>query len=159
MFKNQYKPGRTDFQRVASLKSLVTDKFLDWLIRQRYSRITFSVYSRVVKQFCQIWGRKKLSSVTHHDVRAFLIDLSKRDLPADIIHRYIWALRCFFDSLCMGGLVDESAPGLIRPRPAQRALPRMLSEQNVRKLISAAGSARNRAMFKLFYATGCCVSW
>lgn len=162
MFKNQYKPARTDFLGVASLRGLTTEelvrRFSEWLVCQRYSRTTFSVYNRVVRQFCQFWGRRKLSSVTHHDVRAFLIDISKRDLSSDIVHRYVWALRCFFDFLCMGGVVDESAPRLIQPRPVLRPLPRVLSEQNVRKLIRAAGSARNKAIFELFYATGCRVS-
>lgn len=162
MFKNQFKPARTGFHRVASLKNLTTEelvsRFSDWLVCQRYSRVTFGVYNRVVKQFFQFWGGRKLSSVTHHDIRAFLIELSTRDLSADILHRYIWALRCFFDFLCMGGLVDESAPRLIRPRPVLHPLPRVLSAQNVRKLIRAASSTRNRAIFELFYATGCRVS-
>jgi site-specific recombinase XerD len=104
------------------------------------------------------WGTRKLSSVTHLDVRAFLIDVSKRDLSADIMHRYIWALRCFFDFLCLGGVVDDVAPRLVRPRPVRRPLPRTLSEANVRKLIKAASNPRDRAIFELFYATGCRVS-
>jgi site-specific recombinase XerD len=36
----------------------------------------------------------------------FLIEMSRRDLSADVEHRYLWALRCFFDFLCLDGLVD-----------------------------------------------------
>jgi site-specific recombinase XerD len=159
MFRNQYRPAQTARLKDESLRNLTTEevigKFSDWLVCQRYSRTTYNVYNRVVRRFCQFWGRRRLSSVTHLDIRAFLIDTSRRDLSADILHRYLWALRCFFDFLCMGGVVDDSAPRLIRPRPALRPLPRTLSEQNVRKLIRAAGTARNRAIFELFYATGC----
>jgi hypothetical protein len=35
------------------------------------------------------WGGRKLSSVTHLDIRAFLIDVSTRDLSADVLHRYL----------------------------------------------------------------------
>jgi len=101
------------------------------------------------------WGARKLSYVAHLDIRAFLIDVSKRDLSADIMHRYIWALRCFFDFLCRGGVVDDVAPRLVRPRPVRRPLPKTLSEANVRRLIKGAGNPRDRAIFEVFYATGC----
>jgi site-specific recombinase XerD len=156
MFKNQYRAARTSY-RDASLRKLTTSelalRFSDWLICQRYSRTTLNTYNRVITKFCLFWGTKKLSSVTHLDVRAFLIDVSKRELSADVMHRYIWALRCFFDFLCRGGVVDDVAPRLVRPRPVHRPLPRTLSEANVRRLIRAAGNARDRAIFELFYAT------
>jgi site-specific recombinase XerD len=140
MFKNQYRPIRTGFYRDSSVENLKTEelvrRFSDWLICQRYSRTTLSTYNRVVRKFCMFWGRRKLSSVTHLDIRAFLIDASTRDLSADIMHRHIWALRCFFDFLCRGGVVDDVAPRLIRPRPVQRPLPKTLSEQNVKRLLS-----------------------
>jgi len=162
MYKNRYRARHGSPPRDRSLRNLTTrelmDQFSDWLICQRYSRTTYAVYNRVVGKFCQFWGRRPLSAVTHLDVRAFLIESSRRDLSADILHRHLWALRCFFDFLCMGGVVDENAPRLIRPRPVVRPLPRTLSEQNVKKLIRAAGSVRNRAIFELFYATGCRVS-
>jgi integrase/recombinase XerD len=162
MFKNQYRPIRTGFYRDSSVENLKTEelvrRFSDWLICQRYSRTTLSTYNRVVRKFCMFWGRRKLSSVTHLDIRAFLIDASTRDLSADIMHRHIWALRCFFDFLCRGGVVDDVAPRLIRPRPVQRPLPKTLSEQNVKRLLRAASNTRDRAIFELFYATGCRVS-
>lgn len=104
------------------------------------------------------WGSRMLSRVTHFDIRAFLVDVSKRDLSADIMHRYIWALRCFFDFLCRGGVVDDVAPRFVRPRPVRRRLPKTLSEVNVRRLIQAADNSRDRAIFEVFYATGCRVS-
>jgi site-specific recombinase XerD len=162
MFKNQYRPSRTGFHRNNSLEDLTTKelilRFSDWLICQRYSRTTLNTYNRVISKFCVFWGGRKLSRVTHLDIRAFLIDVSKRDLSADIMHRYIWALRCFFDFLCLGGVVDDIAPRLVRPRPVHRPLPKTLSEANVKRLIKAAGNARDRAIFELFYATGCRVS-
>jgi site-specific recombinase XerD len=161
MFKNQYRPARTSY-RDPSLSKLTTSelivRFSDWLICQRYSRTTLNTYNRVIKKFCMFWGSRKLSAVTHLDVRAFLIDVSKRDLSADVMHRYIWALRCFFDFLCHGGVVDDVAPRLVRPRPVSRPLPKTLSEANVRRLIQAAKNARDRAIFEVFYATGCRVS-
>jgi len=54
------------------------------------------------------WGPSRLARVNHLDVRDFFIEMSR----GDIIHRYLWALRCFFDFLRLSGLVDEVAPRL-----------------------------------------------
>lgn len=162
MFKNQYRPSRAGLYRDVSLNHLTTEeigsRFSEWLICQRYSRTTLGNYNRVMRKFFGFWGRKPLSTVTHLDVRAFLIEVSKRDPSADVVHRYIWALRCFFDFLSRAGVVDDVAPRLIRPRPVHSPLPKTLSEVSVKRLIKAANSIRDRAIFELFYATGCRVS-
>ena len=88
------------------------------------------------------------------DIQEFMTESSRRDVSGDVVHRYLWALRSFFDFLCLRGVVDDVAPRLVRTRPAKRRLLRALSEANVRKLIDAATNPRGRAMLELFYATG-----
>jgi site-specific recombinase XerD len=122
-------------------------EFMEWMVCQRYSPHTMYHYKRVVEHFLFFWGDKKLSRVTHLDVRAFLIETSRRDLSADVVHRFIWPLRCFFDFLCINGVVDEVAPRLLRPRPVIRSLPTALSEQSVRRLIAAADNPRDKTLF------------
>lgn len=128
------------------------------MVCQRYAPRTMRTYRRVTEDFLNFWGWSRLSNVTHLDVREFLIEMSRRDLSADVEHRYLWALRCFFDFLCLGGLVDEVAPRLLRPRPRKRSIPRSLSERNVARLIAAARNPRDKAIIEMFYATGCRVS-
>src|SRR6266851_7491518 len=98
------------------------------MVCQPYSRGTISTYQRV-GEFLKFWGNARLFRVSHLDVREFLIEMSRRDQSADIVHRHLWALRCFFDFLYLSGLVDEVAPRLLRTRPAKRAMPRSLSEK------------------------------
>jgi site-specific recombinase XerD len=164
MFRNPERhrarlPQPNRVRAAAALDHLRNDqlasKFLGWLTCQRYAPHTIWLYRTVVEDFLAFWGRKKLSKVSHLDVREFLIEISRRDLSADTTHRYLWALRCFFDFLCLGGVVDEVAPRLLRPRPIPRSVPRSLSEKNVRRLIATAQNPRDRAIIELFYATGC----
>src|SRR5947207_5511798 len=150
-------PRRGSALRALSVlnNSQLAIQFSEWMVCQRYSPRTIETYKRVTADFLNFWGLSSLADVTHLDVREFLIEMSRRDLSADIIHRYLWALRCFFDFLCLGGLVDEVAPRLLRPRPAKRTMPRSLSEKNVRRLIAGADNPRDRAIIELLYATGC----
>jgi integrase/recombinase XerC len=133
----------------------IVSRYSEWLVCQRYSRTTREVYNRVAGKLFQFWGRRHFSEVSHLEVREFLTEMSRRDLSTEVVHRYLWALRSFFDFLCLHGVVDEVAPRLVRPRPAQRPLPRALSEKNVSRLIRAANNPRDRAILELFYATGC----
>jgi site-specific recombinase XerD len=159
MQKRRRLPVSLSRNRVSALAHLnngeLAAKFIEWLTCQRYSTSTITTYRRVIKEFISYWGDKDISRVTHLDVRQFLIEMSRRDLSADIVHRYLWGLRCFFDFLCLGGLVDEVAPRLIRPRPAKRGLARSLSEKNIRRLIAATSNKRDRTIIELLYATGC----
>ena len=136
----------------------IVNRYSEWLVCQRYARVTREVYSRVSRKFLQYWGRRHFSQVSHVDIRAFITEMSERDLSSEVVHRYLWALRSFFDFLCIRGVADEVAPRLVRPRPAQRPLPRAISKRNVIRLINAAQNPRDRAILELFYATGCRIS-
>jgi integrase/recombinase XerD len=133
-------------------------RYLAWLICDRYSRTTLEVYPRVARRFLEFWGRKPLAKVRPSDIRDFLTEVSVRDLSADIVHRYLWGLRSFFDFLCLEGVADRVAPRLIRARPVQAKLPRALSKANAIRLIGATSNTRDRALLELFYATGCRIS-
>jgi site-specific recombinase XerD len=142
----------------AEARSALVKKYLDWLICDRYSRTTLEVYPRIARRFLDFWGRRALSSVKPSDIRDFLTAMSFRDLSADVVHRYIWGLRSFFDFLCLEGIVDRVSPRQVRARPREQTLPRALSKENAVRLIEAASSVRDRALLELFYATGCRIS-
>lgn len=133
-------------------------RYCEWLVCQRYSRTTREVYNRVARKFEVFCGRRQFSHVRHLDVRAFITEMSFRDVWSEVVHRYLWALRSLFDFLCIRGVVDEVAPRLVKPRPARRPLPRALSKKNVLRLIAAARNPRDQAILELFYATGCRLS-
>jgi integrase/recombinase XerD len=133
----------------------LADRFAEWLVCLRYSRPSRENYGRVMQAFIAFCGRKRFSSVTPTDISIFLIEESRRSLAADIAHRYIFALRCFYDFLCLGGVVRQVAPRHLFVRPQKRRIPKALSEASVKRLIKSATNLRDRAMFEMFYATGC----
>lgn len=133
----------------------LASEFVQWLVCQRYSRSTRAEYIRVLRRLLEFCGGRRFDTLSHIDIRRFLNGVSFRDLSPDVVRRHIFALRCFFDFLCLNDLVSEVAPRFIRPRPRKKRVPRALSEKNVRRLIATAGSPRNRAVVELFYATGC----
>jgi integrase/recombinase XerC len=129
--------------------------FLEWLEAQRYHRTTREGYGRVAKKFCLFIGSLSVKSVTHLDVRRYLIEVMKRDLSNGGANRHLWALRRFFDFLYLGGVVDCVAPRFVRARALMQGIPRTLGEKEVRKLILAMESDRDTAIVEVLYATGC----
>lgn len=133
----------------------LAEKFGEWVIAQRFARVTQLAYKRVAFRFCHFLGRRSLGTVTHLDVRTFLIEVMKRDLSVDGYNRHLWALRRFFDFLYMGGIVDSVAPRLVIGRGWKRPVPRVLGEAEMKSLLRGASSVRDKAILELLYATGC----
>jgi site-specific recombinase XerD len=129
--------------------------FIEWLMAQRYARSTREAYGRIAFRFCRFLGPKHVKTVTHLDVRRFLIEVMKRDLSVDGCNRHLWALRRFFDFLYLGGVVDAVAPRFVKGRRGMQKIPRTLGENEIRRLINATETVRDRAIIELLYATGC----
>jgi site-specific recombinase XerD len=130
-------------------------KFSEWIVAQRYARVTQLAYKRVAFRFCHFLGRRCVIGTNHLDVRSFLVEVMKRDLSIDGYNRHLWALRRFFDFLFMGGIVDSVAPRFVVGRRHARPMPRVLGECDVDSLIRATACPRDRAILELLYSTGC----
>ncbi len=61
----------------------------------------------------------------------------------------------FYDFLRIGGLQTHAPARLIRLRPVRRQIPRILSEEEVQKLIAHSRNRRDRALIEILYSTGC----
>ncbi len=130
-------------------------RFEMWLRALHYSRSTLQAYARVVRKLRIFLGDKAISEVKHLDIRMFISREIERDISPDAANRYIWALRCFFDFLYLGGVVDAVVPRFVKPRPVRKKLPRVLSVQEIKKLSASADSLRNRVLIEMMYSTGC----
>jgi site-specific recombinase XerD len=133
-------------------------KFGAWLEAQHYSPHTRRAYATTTGYLCEFICSRSLLELTHFDLREFVTYLYKRGLSPSSLERQSHALRTFFEFLNMGGLVDSNIARLIKARKVNRKLPRVLSVEEVERLIEAAKSPRDRALIELFYSTGCRVA-
>lgn len=133
----------------------MANRFGRWLSAQRYASSTQDRYCRIAQKLCAFIGPKALSSVTPMDVGDYLTQTLPDRWADNYISDQLGALRCFFDFLYLGGVVDSVAPRFLRARARTKALPRALTEAQVRRLIRAAAHPRDRALIELLYSTGC----
>jgi integrase/recombinase XerD len=97
------------------------------------------------------FSRATPDQLTTEQVRAFLLDLTQeRKLSFSSFNQALNAARFFFLEVLRKPFVVE---GLRFQRPA-RTLPVVMSDEEVRRLLGAAVSLRDRALLETAYATG-----
>ena len=109
----------------------------------------------VAREACRYFGRKPFRSVAPLDISDFLQHVSTLRWTADRYRFYLTALRSFFEFLYLGGVIDSIPPRFVRGPLQTHRLPRVLTQNQVQKLIEAATTPRDRALVEFMYATGC----
>jgi integrase/recombinase XerC len=132
----------------------LTKRFVRWLRVQEYTAHTNRHYLASVIALCRFLNDVPATHATHLDVRDFLATVAQRRVKRATIWRAMSALRCFFDFLNMGGLISWSPPRFVRLPPLKRRVPRVLTESQMRLLLSAGGDLHERTMIEILYGTG-----
>lgn len=132
----------------------LTTRFVRWLRVQEYSAVTNRLYLASVVSLCRFLDDIPATDVTHLDIRDFLASVAQRDVKPATISRAMCALRCFFDFLNMGGLIAWSPPRFVRLPRLKRRVPRVLTENQMNLLSSAARDLHERTMIEVLYGTG-----
>jgi integrase/recombinase XerC len=129
-------------------------RFVRWLRVQEYTAHTNRHYLSSIVSLCRFLDDIPATEVTHLDIRDFLASVARRGVKRATIWRAMSALRCFFDFLNMGGLISWSPPRFVRLPRLKRRVPRVLTENQMRLLASAARNLHERTMIEVLYGTG-----
>jgi integrase/recombinase XerC len=144
----------------------LAESFLAYLRDQRnYSAATVRAYGSDLGQFLEFLGARGTSYLESPEatdplvIRAFLGSLHESRESRATTARKLAALRSFFRYLVREGKVAENPARSVRTPKQERKLPRLLSEDEVTKLLETPGTStlkgkRDRAFLELLYATG-----
>jgi site-specific recombinase XerD len=132
----------------------LTTRFVRWLRVQEYSAATNRHYLASIVSLCRFLDDIPATDVTHLDIRDFMASVAQRGIKPATISRAMSALRCFFDFLNMGGLIAWSPPRFVRLPRLKRRVPRVLTENQMNLLSSAARDLHERTMIEVLYGTG-----
>lgn len=130
--------------------------FLKKIVREMRIRFyrpkSISSYQSAIKGFLR-WYSGRLSNVNKEDVREYLDLLVIGGASASQVSVTLSAIRTAFDKFCQA----RCTVGLVTPRKPSK-LPVVLSKEEVKQLISAAVSFRDKLLISVLYATGLRVS-
>jgi integrase/recombinase XerD len=150
------------------------ESFLEMMSAERGAAAnTLDAYRRDLEDFARFLADASVAAATADDVRAYLADLNDRGFAATSQARKLSALRRFHRFLFAEGVRTDDPTGPIDSPKRRRALPKLLSEAEMRAILAAAGeeavaedasdAARRRAarlvaLVETAYATGLRVS-
>ena len=135
--------------------------FLNYLlIDKKYSNNTISSYERDLKKYLLFITDKDINNIKSDDAFNYLKTIKL--LEDRSISRNISTLRSFYKYLMIEKVVTKSPFELIELPKLGKKLPKVLSEEEVLKLLDIEVkdhySARNKAIMELLYASGMRVS-
>ena len=117
-----------------------------------YQPRTIHSYGNILSRFLRWFGNMP-HRVSIEDVRCFLEDLVDGGAKSDWVSQHLAVLRTAFDKF--NG--RQVTLGLATPRKPKR-LPSVLSEDEVKTILKAASSLRDKLLIGLMYATGMRIS-
>ena len=141
--------------------------FLAYLELERgLSRNTLEAYRSDLLQFGEFLGRRGLSlaETQHGEIAGFLSELAaggaeRPPVAAATLARKVAALRSFYRHLRREGVLEHDPTAELRGPRKTRTLPRVLSREEVARLLSEPRGAdplalRDRALLEVMYACG-----
>ena len=118
-----------------------------------YSEHTQDVYGRAVRCFLN-FSRKSVEELNEQDVRNYVLHLMGSSLSKGSINTYQAANRFFF-----GVTLNRTMNYLQMPRLKEdKALPEILSREEIARLLNYCENPKHKAMFALAYGSGLRIS-
>ena len=125
--------------------------FSDYMRAMRYSTNTISSYAECLRIFLNYHGQKHYLDIDNNDVALFNRDyILKQKLSATYQEQFINAIKLFYAKIPRKKLIIEN---LERPRK-ESPLPKVLSKEDVAKLISSTENIKHKAILSLIYSCG-----
>ena len=135
-------------------------------VERGLAKNTLESYNRDLTAFMSYLKSSKvleISAITRDDIVSFLTTLKNKGQATSSISRCLASLRSFFQFLMQEGVITDNLAQQVEPPKLQKKLPRVLSLEEVDKLLSQPPGddpigLRDKAMLELLYASGIRVS-
>ena len=141
------------------------DKFLRHLkFEKRFSENTIKSYDNDLSQFLtfseKYENNRKISSIDNKTIRAWIIELSTKNLSNKSINRKIASIKSFFRFLIKRQIIKKNPSTLVKSLKAKQTLPLFLKEKDLISLFKTINisntldEARSDLILELLYGTG-----
>ena len=136
----------------------LVEAFQRYMNARGLSKSTMVNYRFTVERFVGSLGPRSVVEARRGDVHNFLAALIGKGQGAASLNARTHALRLFYKFLMLGGLVTDSPMMHIGGRKVPKRVRRVLTIEEIEKLIAAARDPLERAVVEVLYATGMRVS-
>lgn len=131
--------------------TLLPKGYHDMLIQKRYSEQTIRTYSAYMKDFVHHFKGKVLETLTTNDINRYIISLQEEyNISASQQNQRINAVKFYYEKVLKR---DKTFYELERPRK-KNPLPKVLSKQEVKRIIDSCTNIKHKCIISLLYSTG-----
>ncbi|MBX2861386.1 MAG: tyrosine recombinase [Vampirovibrio sp.] len=140
---------------------LLLSEYLEALDSGRgYAENTLVAYQRDISEFLDYLEtyQRKVTALTRRQVNQYLAALRQQDLATTTILRKISSIRSFYTWLQEQGYIRENPLALLDLPKRKKSLPKVLTLDEVRKLLTSDMALLDKVILELLYACGLRVS-
>ncbi len=143
---------------IPKLTDATEDRQLIKLWISQKAKTTQKTYLMVVRQFLTFAG-KELREIRLEDILLWLESFQLRDRSQNTINNKLAAIKSLFSFGVKTGYLSANPASMIKvPKPKDALNERILIDEEVKRLITAASKGRDRLILKLIYVLGLRVS-
>lgn len=136
----------------------LVESFERYMISRGLSKSTIVNYRYTVERLVEHFGSMSVVQARRADIHNFLAKLIGKGQSAASLNARTHGLRLFYKFLSLVGLVANNPMMHIGQRKLPKRLYRVLSIEEIEKLVAAARDPLERVVVEVFYATGMRVS-
>ncbi len=148
------------------MKDALLNSFKNYLVEKKaVADNTLESYSRDVTRYFEYLSQEKVepSASDTKVVEGFVEELRAANKSTATITRTVASIRALYQYMIQCGMVDSNPAKNIKLEKAEKKLPEILNDKEIRLLLSMPNTeepkgARDRAMLEVLYATGIRVS-
>ncbi|MCE3229025.1 MAG: Integrase/recombinase [Bacteroidetes bacterium] len=130
---------------------LKLNEFKNWMRSRRYSESTINTYIDALRTFLRFFPNKPIYEITNDDVICFNNEYILRNkLSASFQNQVVNSIKLFFTTIEMRCIQPE----LIHRPKRDRALPNVLSKEEIKLILNAPRNIKHKAMLSLIYSCG-----
>lgn len=125
--------------------------YLEILQQKRYSQSTINTYSAYIKDFVFYFRDKTIETLSSSQINAYILELQQTyQISESQQNQRINAIKFYYEKVLKR---DRVYYELERPRKRE-TLPKVLSKNEVKRLIENADNIKHKCIIALFYSTG-----
>ncbi|MCK4407127.1 MAG: site-specific integrase [Bacteroidales bacterium] len=154
IIKNQRSYLKRKLKADEILKQKVKDKinlFYKYMRSKRYADQSIKTYISVLIKFFIYYKEKQPDEITNQDIINYNNDfILKNDLSPSYQNQLINAIKLFYEKVYNKKLIIENIERPIKARP----LPKVLSKEDIKKIIDSISNLKHKTIISLIYSAG-----
>jgi site-specific recombinase XerD len=132
--------------------------FIRWMTARGLSKHTIREYIRSAEWYTEYLKSTSVTAATRADILGYLQLIADRGVSGCRLHVDTAGLRSFFKFLQYADVISIDPMLQIAHRKLPHRVPRVLSVEEINKLVAAARNPFERAIVEVFYSTGVRIS-